>query len=452
MLDEKEREQIALKKFALIAPILNGQISNQREYLNKLASSPLEISRFGLRRYTIKTFQWWMYLYRRYGLDGLKPGYRSDRGKSRRVSAAMADQIQAKRESAPGLNGILLYDELVKNGVFSPDQLSLATFYRFLARNPNVSPNSDVKTKDVKRFAHQWINELWQSDIMYGPYLKLGRIKKQTYLIAFIDDASRLITHAQFSYEQNFTAVRNVFKDAILRRGLPKLVYSDNGKVYRCNQMAVICAGMGCILLHAEPYSPSSKGKIERFFLTVRKRFLSLLEPDTITIDELNLRFWRWLEEDYQRKIHSSLGMSPLDFFMSQADRVRLFPNLTLLDECFLLRVTRKINHDATFSLETILYETDPQFVGTRMEIRFEPDWLNNPSRPVFLYREGTKTGEARQVDFHANARLKRRKRGRPVQQKDAPSIFVMENGINPPTVSFTELIDNKPEPIGGEK
>jgi hypothetical protein len=144
--------------------------------------------------------------------------------------------------------------------------------------------------------------------------------------------------------------------------------------------------------------------------------------------------------------------MSPLDFFMFQADRVRLFPNLTLLDECFLLRVTRKINHDATFSLETILYETDPQFVGTRMEIRFEPDWLNNPSRPVFLYREGTKTGEARQVDFHANARLKRRKRGRPVQQKDAPSIFVMENGINPPTVSFTELIDNKPEPIGGEK
>ena len=158
-------------------------------------------------------------------------------------------QIRAKRAAKPGLNGSLLYDELIKEGVFTPDKLSLATFYRFLARNPDpADTDPGAKVKDMKRFAHQSVNELWQTDVMYGPYLKLGRAKKQTYLIAFIDDASRLITYAQFSWEQNFTAVRNVLKDAALRRGVPKMIYTDNGKVYRCGQMAVVCAGLGCIL------------------------------------------------------------------------------------------------------------------------------------------------------------------------------------------------------------
>jgi len=126
-------------------------------------------------------------------------------------------------------------------------------------------------------------------------------------------------------------------------------------------------------------------------------RFLSRLNIEEInSLEELNLRFWQWLEEDYQRKVHSSLNMSPLDYFMSQADRVHMFPDPALLDEYFLLRTTRKVNHDATFSLENILYETDQKFANTRLEVRYEPEWLNNPARPVLLYREGSKVGEAR--------------------------------------------------------
>lgn len=375
MLDEREREKIALKKFALIAPVLNGQVSNQQEYFRKLAASAIEMPHYGPRRYSVKSFQWWLYLYRRHGLEGLKPGYRSDRGKSRRVTDEIALKIQAKRAEKPGISGTLLYDELVKEGVFTPDKLSLATFYRFLAQNPDLAAGKDpgAETKEIKRFSHQWVNELWQTDIMYGPHLKLGRAKKRTYLIAFIDDASRLATHAQFCIEQNFTAVRNVFKEAVLKRGVPKMIYTDNGKVYRSGQLAVICANLGCTLLHTEPYTPSAKGKVERFFRTVRMRFLSRLKVDEIkSLEELNLRFWQWLEEDYQRKIHSSLGMSPLDYFMSQADRVNIFSDPALLNEYFLLRVTRKINHDATFSLENILYETDQKFANTRLEIRYE--------------------------------------------------------------------------------
>jgi len=105
---------------------------------------------------------------------------------------------------------------------------------------------------------------------------------------------------------------------------------------------------------------------VERFFRTVRMRFLNRMEPEKIkSLEELNLRFWQWLEKDYQRKIHSSLNMSPLDYFMSQAN---MFPDPALLDEYFLLRNQRKINHDATFSLENVLYETDRKLANTRLE------------------------------------------------------------------------------------
>jgi transposase InsO family protein len=461
MLSAQDREEIALKKFALIAPVLNGQVESHQEYFKDLASQPIVMPHYGIKRYSPKSFAWWLYLYRRHGLEGLKPGYRSDRGKSRRITEEMALKIEAKRTEKPGLSGIMLYDELVKDGVFTPDKVSLSTFYRYLSRHPlpSSSPATNAQGKEIKRFAHQWVNELWQGDIMYGPYLKTARGKRQTYLIAFIDDASRLILHAQFFFEQNYLAVRSTLKEAILKRGVPKMIYTDNGRVYRSGQLAVVCASLGCALLHAEPFTPYARGKIERFFRTVRTRFLPRLDLDKIkSLEELNLLFWQWLEEDYQRKIHSSLGLSPLDYFLSQVQRIRLFPDPALLDEYFLLRVMRKVNHDATFSLENVLFETEPQLAGLRLEVRYDPEWLLNPARPVLLYREGLKVGEARQVDFTVNAGLKRRGRGRPAG-KDRPPLQLpgevnLPHADNPfpapaPSVSFAAILT--PEDVGGE-
>ncbi|MEG3069750.1 MAG: Mu transposase C-terminal domain-containing protein [Candidatus Syntrophopropionicum ammoniitolerans] len=94
---------------------------------------------------------------------------------------------------------------------------------------------------------------------------------------------------------------------------------------------------------------------------------------------------------------------------MSQADRIKLFSDPSLLDEHFLLRAQRKVNHDATLSLDKILYETDASLAGSRLEVRYEPQWLDNPARPVFLYQDGAKVGEARQVNLAENASSKER-------------------------------------------
>lgn len=447
MLSAEDRENIALKRFSLISPVLNGQVNNQKDYFETLCSKPIDMPHYGLKHYSPKTLACWLFEYRRGGIDALKPGFRSDRGKSRKVSLEIADAIREKRAEKPRLTTVLLYEELVKEGVVNPAKLSLATFYRFVSANPDLAAgiDPDEKERELKRFSHQWINELWQADIMYGPYIKVGKSKKQAYLIAFMDDASRLITHGQFFDTQNYTAMRTALREAMLKRGIPKMIYTDNGKVYRTNQLAMLCAGLGCSLIHAAPFTPNSKGKIERFFLTVRQRFLCSIDPTKLkSINELNLFFWRWLEEDYHRKTHSALGVSPLDFFMSQVHKVTLFSDPELLKEHFLMRINRKVNHDATLSVNTVLYETDQGLANSRVEVRYEPEWLSIPQRTLPLYREGKLVGEARRINFYDNAKVKRRGRLAGLSKKDeleqGPSNVTTSPQLPASSISFVEL------------
>ncbi|ABY91693.1 DDE-type integrase/transposase/recombinase [Thermoanaerobacter brockii subsp. lactiethylicus] len=441
MLDEKAREAIALKRFSLISPVLNGQVKNQKEYFDALSDKPIEIPYLGMRRYTPKTLRGWLYQYLRGGIEALKPGYRSDRGKYRKINFELSEKIKQKKLEHPEMPNKLLYETLIGEGIISPDKVSLSTFYRFLKNIPVKSLDKEKEGK-TKRFSHEFINELWQTDVMYGPYIKEGKTKRQTYLIAYIDDASRLCTYARFYYTQNFLALRDSFKEAVLRRGIPKMLYTDNGKIYRSTQFEYICASLGTSLIHAEPFSPHSKGKIERFFHTVRMRFLSTIDPTSIkSIDELNMMFFKWLEDDYNRKEHSSIGMSPLDFFMSQISRVNMCGDIDMLNECFLIRVNRKVNKDATLKVENILYETEEKFKGMRLEVRYDPQWLKD-NTPLLLFHEGKKVGEAYKVNFHDNAKI-------PVEYiEDRKVVSENEDTVdfaakpNSPVISFNDIID----------
>lgn len=447
-LDEKMRENIALKKFSLIAPVLNGQIENNKDYFNEVCDKPIELPYYGVRNYTPKTLQYWASQYLRGGIDALKPGWRSDRGKSRKINLDIIDKVKEIKMKYPKIKTKMIYERLLSDGFISEKDFSLPTFYRFM-EDAYISSKLELndKGKDMKRFSHEFINELWQTDTMYGPYIKEGRIKKQTYLLAYIDDASRLCTNAEFYYSQNFKCLRASFKEAVAKRGVPKMLYTDNGKIYRSQQLEYICASLGSSLLHAKILSPYQKGKIERFFHTVRMRFLSGIDTTKIkSIDELNLNFRNWLETDYQRKEHSSIGMSPLDFFMSQVSKIKIFNNLNYLNECFLIRVSRKINNDATLQLDNILYETDQKFAGERLEVRYDPDWLSSERTPILLYKDGKKVGEALKVNFSENAYVKRRYNGnRRKTDNSISTIDIADSNIltdKNTVISFSDLDD----------
>lgn len=413
-MDDKTRNAVALKKFSIIGPVLNGQVKNNTEYFKQVASSPIEMPYYGVRNYSYKTIESWLCDYNKRGLDGLIRGCRSDKGKSRKISTEIGEEILNRRKSNPKIPVSVLYEQMVSEGIIDPGNISRPTVYRYIEDLSLAGELKDDEKAESLRFSHEHVGDLWQGDVMYGPFLTIGKKKIQTYLHMFIDDASRYPVHSQFYLSQNFETLRHCFKEAVLRRGIPKLVYTDNAKIYRSQQFEYICASLGSTLLHSQPFVPQGRGKVERMFSTVRMRFLSSLDASLLKdVDDLNQRYFKWLEDDYKRKSHKGLNdLTPHDVFMSQISNINLVTDIDRINENFLLRITRKIQPDATIQIENILYETDSRFSGKRMEIRYEPEWLNDFSKPLYIYEDGKKLGEAKVVRFHDNAHVLRRFKG----------------------------------------
>jgi len=406
---EEAKMEIALFRFGLIAPILNHQVLDVTAYLETVSSRIHDVPYYGKREYSAKTIRCWLNQYRHEGLDALKPQKRKDKGTSRVISETLGEKIIAYRREYPSISVMLLYDQMIREGILLRSEVSYHSVYRYLKNRGLEKPLVDqVTAKDRKRFAYDQVNRMWQGDMMAGPYIYLGAKKKPTYLFAFIDDASRLITFARFDISQNFEAMKRVYIQAVIRRGIPQVVYLDNGKVYRSKLFHEACARMGTTVSHTEPFDAPSKGKIERFFRTVRERFLALLPHGMTSLDELNQAFWQWLEEDYHRRVHSALGVSPLDKYLSQADRVKVVSDPDWINHLFLRREERRVNNDATISICGACFEVSSALIGQRIQVRFDPGNMNE----VWIYANDELIGTGRPVLPADNAIIKRQRTG----------------------------------------
>ena len=441
-MEQIQREAIALKKFSLISPVINGQVENANEYFRKLSGESIDMPYSGMQQYSAKTFQSWLNEYRRYGFESLVRPHRKDKGKRRKISSELGERIFNERKTNPDTPVSILYEKLVAEEVIDPLIVSLPTVYRFV-EDLNISGalKDTGDEKEVRRFSHEKVGDLYQTDVMYGPCIKIGGKKHQTYLHMILDDCSRYPMYSQFYLSQNFETLRHCFKEAVLRRGVCRLIYTDNAKIYRGQQFGYICSSLGCTLLHSQPFVPQGRGKVERLFRTVRMRFLSTInEAEIDSLDTLNLLYFKWLEEDYIKKVHSSLnGLSPHDVLMSQVDNLKLISDRKLLNEIFMYRITRKIQNDATCQIDNILYETDMCFAGKRMEIRYDPEWVGDEAKGLPIYHEGKKVGEARMVRFHDNAHAKRKFPGN--RKNTGGKLTKKKEELEQSSISFTEMM-----------
>ena len=405
-MDEHDREEVALFRYGLIAPLLHESVADRADYLAEVSSRVYQVPYYGSMEYSPKTIRSWLGVYLKHGLDGLKPRRRSDKGKPRVIPVEARQKILELREGNTHVPVTVFHQQLVQKGVIKPQEVSYCSIYRFLKREDLVGKRLR-KEPERKRFALEKVNGLWQADLSYGPYLKLGRKKAITYLFAFIDDASRLVPFAGFCLDQSFDSLKTVFKEALCRRGIPEKVYTDNGKIYRSGQLQFVCASLGIALIHAKPYDAAAKGKIERFFLTVKQRFYSVLAPENLTsIQALNQSFAAWLEKDYNGRTYSATGMTPLDGYMSQVSHVRVLTDPDSLDPLFLRRETRKVRHDSTITINKRLFEVPPRYIGQSIEVRFEPHNLGE----VLVFDNGAEVARVRPVNLADNARMKREK------------------------------------------
>ena len=300
----KDRENIALFRYGLIAPLLNGQVNSRKDYLAEISSQVHQVPYWGPKEYTPKAIEEWLRIYRKEGFDGLKPKLRSDKGKSRSIPPELQESILELRREKRDLPVSLFYELLTHKAVIRKTDFSYATVYRLLKRHALAGKQQRSEPKR-KRFAYETVNILWQADGTQGPYLKVKGKKRPTFLLAFLDDCSRVVPAARFSFTEKTEDLMKVLEEALLRRGIPKMIYADNAKIYRSDQFHLACASLGITLLHTRPYDAPAKGKIEKFMGTMKMRLFPLLREKEIR-DMMNLMLCSGeLERDY-RRVHSA--------------------------------------------------------------------------------------------------------------------------------------------------
>lgn len=410
--DTDHRHAVALFRYGLIADLVHLPPGTKGLYrrLEEKAAADYSIPGSARTRIAPETLRDWLKRYRHGGFEALMPKPRADRGQSRSLSPHAVDLLLSLKEGRPQLSVKQLIRQARASGEV-PEQLPLppATVHRLLARHGLMRKSPEQPTEhDRRRFAFERAGELWMSDVMHGPTVFIGnRTKRKTYLIAFLDDATRVIPYAAFALAENTPTFLPVLKQALLRRGLPQRLYVDNGANYRSHHLALVCAKLGIALIHARPYRPQGKGKIERWFKTLRAQLLAHLTPeDPASLQALNRRLWAWVEGEYHHTPHRGLdGETPLERWASHADEVR-FPEPPLdLDDLFLCEVKRKVQKDRTVSLNGLVYEVDAALVGQNVTLRFEPA---AKGRPVQVWHEGQPIELAKPLDAYANCFVKR--------------------------------------------
>ena len=399
-------QQIALFRYGVIADLVHLPVGTPGTgaMMRAKAEKTYMIPGTTRTRVAAETMRHWITDYRRGGFDALYPKPRTDRGKPRRLPPEVADRLIALKTENPACSVRAIIKMAGDEGIGHP--LAPSTVHRLLAREGLFDRTAPTDGADRRRFAYREAGELWMSDVMHGPKVRHGRSRRKTYLIAFIDDATRVVPFAAFAMSENTSAFLPAFKNALIRRGLPARLYVDNGSAYRSRHLALVCARLGVALIHARAFQPSGKGKIERFFRSLRAGWLRHLDDAVLeNLQTLNSSLWAWIEGEYHNAPHRGLekGRTPLEQWALASASLR-YPDATLdLDDLFLFEARRRVYKDRTVSLNGRVYEVDAVLVGQNVILRYDP--AAPPSRPLDVVHDGKPAGKATRLDAYASSR-----------------------------------------------
>jgi len=308
--------------------------------------------------------------------------------------------IEARCKAYPQMSIKLLYEQLLADGQLGDPPTGYNNLVR-IVRQHDWLPRAR-RTDARKRFETPEVNQLWICDFMHGPTVQTEKKRVKAILCAIIDDYSRMIVGHAFDASETVSSLTIVLKDAFEAYGIPVRLYVDNGSSFSSDLLASACAQSGISLIHSKPYDSPSRGKIERFFRTVRGRFLAQLSDDGNTLDELNSLFTSWLREDYHYKNHSGIDGRPIDRYHASSGRSEIRRlSKSELNEIFLVRKERIVNNDATISFKGNIFEVPAAYIRQRIEIRHPVD---DPTE-LFLYDNGARVGKLNLVDTQENAR-----------------------------------------------
>lgn len=372
---KKSTEEIAAKRFEIISSLLDSAldpallIRKKKEAADHAGKSYRTIGR-------------WLAAYQIDGFEGLKP----KKTVPKAVTALpegytdIVEEAITLRRECPSRSVRDIIQILELEGMISKGTISRSTLQRHLQKAGFGMRQIRMYSKTspaARRFAKSHRGMLYQGDIKYGPYLPIGKegAKKQVYLAVWIDDATRFIVSAKFYENQKLDIIEDTLRDAILSHGLPDAIYVDNGKQYRSNWLAKACAKLGIKLLHARPYHPEGKGKIERFNRRLDSFLaeVSLQKPQSLK--ELNHYLDLWIQEKYHKDPHAGLdGICPETAYLTDKKPLR-FPDMEACREAFLHTEEREVDKTGCISFNGSKYEVGMKLIGRKVEVFYDPTW-----------------------------------------------------------------------------
>lgn len=389
--------EIALFRYGLIAQLVHTppDTGQQERLLREIASRTYTLPDSTRTRVSITTLRRYLKTYREKGFDALRPAPRADTGTPRAFPPEALDKAIALREEQPARTTQTIVDILQRDESLSlPRSVNVHTLTTHLRQRGKTRRLLAQSARAYRRSEREHANSLWQGDAMVGPWLPDPNVpgkKRRAHLFCFIDDHSRLVPYAEFFFDEALPRLERVLKVALLRRGVPLAVYVDNGQVYSSLQFNAACATLGIQRIQTAPYSPEAKGKIERWFETLRAQFLPEVEASNLTtLTDLNESLWAWLECVYHQHEHSETKQTPLARYTAGLNQVRHADPETVR-RAFLWREKRKVRKDATISLQGNRYQVEPHLAGRTLELRFDPFDLSQ----IELYLDGTHLGLA---------------------------------------------------------
>lgn len=420
-MDEEVKKRIAQFRFGVIADLVGGRRLSRGErqrILKEKSACEWDIPYSGRSHISRSTILSWVRLYEESGgrLESLYPQDREDKGKTRAIGEDEAlALINLKKEFKDTSLHVLMRMARQRKILPVDFKTSYATIYRLFQRHGLM--DKEHTPIDRRRFEAELPNDIWQSDCMHGPKVDVeGRLRK-AYLFAFIDDMSRLIPHAEFYLHERLDSYTEALQNALAKRGLPRKIYIDNAPAFRSQLLAHATASLGIALIHSKPYQPEGRGKIERWFKTVRMQFLSTIS-DGLSLDELNERLHEWIDKQYHITVHSSTKEAPLNRYLKHLHLIREAPKN--LPDYFRTRTIRKVDKDRTVSLLGRIYEAPVELIGKTVTLLYHEQ---DPSRVEVFYNSKSH-GMLIPLNVNVNCKVRRKQHITEIvskEQKEVP-------------------------------
>lgn len=406
-MNDNERKEIALFRYGIIAPAVSGtydEAMSLKGFFRDAASKVYTNPRGEDTKVAASTIERWFYNYKEEGFDALLPQRRCDTGKSRKLDNDITEQILFLRAEYPRLPATLIYQKLIDNGTIEKGTVSLSTINRFI--NKLKEEDNTLPKKDMRRYEREHINEVWCGDSSVGPYLKIDGKKKRTYIIALIDDASRMIVGIDIFFNDNFVNLMAVMKTAVTRFGRPKKFNFDNGASYKNKQIDLLAARIGSVINYNPPYTPVGKAKIERWFRTMKDLWMSQLNMNEFSsLQELSASLMAFVNK-YNKTIHSSLnGKTPEDRFFEESSLIKRLSEENI-EKSFLLEYERRVSADNVIVIDGTEYEVPYIYAKQKITLRYSADFS-------CVYVVDKTTGELSPIKLlnkHENSHIKREK------------------------------------------